>query len=92
MSYSILGTSCLPVTNALTSNHKFLPLNASVYSKRQTCMMLNSGMSNSNFPNYSRSFHHPESIKSFSTRNLSNLSNSVNSVNSVNSCNSCNSG
>jgi hypothetical protein len=39
MSYRLLGESCKPQTMACTSNHKFLPLNASIYKKQFTYMM-----------------------------------------------------
>lgn len=39
MSYYQLGTSCIPQTMACTSNHKFLPLHASVYKRRDTYML-----------------------------------------------------
>ena len=37
--YHKLGVPCEPITVACTSNHKFLPLKASVYRKQYTYMM-----------------------------------------------------
>lgn len=70
MSYSLLGTSCIPHILACTSNHKFLPLRAPVYKKQHTYMMQYPGNSTLS-DNLTRimpeheGHNHPEIIKSY---------------------------
>ena len=70
MSYSLLGSSCTPQTMYMTSNHKFLPLRASIYKKQFTYMMQYPGTNvtnNLNNPVISSNVspEHPEILKSY---------------------------
>ncbi len=75
MSYSLLGTSCIPHTLACTSNHKFLPLHDPVYKKRYTYMMQYPGRDVIT-DNISRIIpkhdirYHPEILKSYNRKTL----------------------
>lgn len=86
MSYSLLGTSCMPHTIACTSNHKFLPLQAPIYKKQHTYMLQYPGGSviSDNLsriaPKHDDHFH-PEFIKSYYGKNCENNNTNMNNPN-----------